>query len=182
MVGGTKVMKIQMFIYAVVLSCITFSLSAIEVTAGRVSDLGSVRSLSLKLAKITDLYEEEEVRLSAIKQCNAQLMFYAPSNPESNANGCFKQPFGEVQIGTVNGLSRTTTISVTFPEPFDGVPDVFTAVTSYDYSDNCEGFKTQRKALVTNVTSTGFDLTVYRRGTCGGSQHTNQVMWVAATQ
>jgi hypothetical protein len=158
--------------------------AAQERTAGQAMD-AQINWAALKNS--IDLVSNQNKAIAALldrmQACNALKMIYAPGNG-ADANGCISVGGGNVQVGNVTNTSSFTNrrFHVAFPKAFSKVPKVYLALNRYNYHDKCREDQFITSMSATNVTRTGFTLTLSGSGACGGRVRVESATWIAAEQ
>lgn len=121
-------------------------------------------------------------RITNVEACNALKMLYAPKDASANAKGCVAPDVpAAVQMGSVEDVTAFSarTFTIKFAKAFTKVPKVHVALSSYYYHDNCREDRFKADAFATNITKTGFKLTMHGSGTCGGEARVERAVWMA---
>ncbi len=108
--------------------------------------------------------------INSMNACSTNSMVYAPSNPSSDADGCFRLSTGSVAQGRITRPLEYVPYngSVTFDTPYSVVPTVTYSITGYAGSGGCRGYNVDLRMGITNVTRTGFDYSMAGyNGGCG---------------
>ncbi len=101
-------------------------------------------------------------QINSMNSCANNSMVYAPSNPASDANGCFRPSSGSITQGRIQRPVEYRPYSgrVTFETPFAVVPTITYSITGYAGSGSCRGYNVDLRMSITNVTRRGFDYTM----------------------
>ncbi len=121
------------------------------------------------------------IRLNQMEVCGTKGMLYAPSATGVDTQGCKAIGGAQVESGTVNTPVRwaNQSVKVTFSKPFKTVPTVTVGLRSVQYQDKCREDYLRFEVAATQITTTGFTMTL--TGYLWGCQQTNisSAVWMA---
>ncbi|MEC9292139.1 MAG: H-type lectin domain-containing protein [Pseudomonadota bacterium] len=121
-------------------------------------------------------------QINSMNSCANNSMVYAPSNPASDANGCFRPSTGSITQGRISRPLEYTNYSgrVTFDTPFSRRPSITYSVTNFHAGGPCRGYDVHPTLTITNITRRGFDYTMPgARGGCSWHS-TYGALWFAS--
>jgi hypothetical protein len=161
-------------------------------------DQGSVRAIQAQAVKSTVQFETlraaTEALVNPILKCNSLQKFYAPTDPAKDADGCVgSSTTDNIQTGSAASSvpfahsPAPALFSVTFPTAYTNIPKVQLVSDQTDNYWPCSnsystGTANGPKAVVVNVTRTGFTAKADPRHNGCGTNRVNTLTWFALPQ
>jgi hypothetical protein len=120
--------------------------------------------------------------INSMNACSANSMVYAPGNPSSDADGCFRMSTGSITQGRITRPVDYTPYSgsIVFDQPFATPPTINTSITGYTGAGPCRGYNVNFSMSISNVTTTGFDFTMPGYYSGCGWMSVHDALWFAS--